>query len=96
MTAGYNRSPIVSFFELEEKEKQHVIDCYFDSAEEAEESTYVFYDRKDKNYDVIPMCYFMLTESKIWHGSFVTSNTSALVIRLSKSNDEVLIAHKYW
>lgn len=93
-TARYNRSTLISFFELSETQKQDVLG--YMELEDAEETSFVELDFINSESEAIPLSMFMLTNGGIWDGYYTITNTSAYFIKFNKSNSEALIASKYW
>lgn len=87
MTSYYNRSEIISWCELTDEQQKDVANW---CEEDIEDTSYVIL----KN-EALPLSMFMRTDG-IWNGVFVTSNTSAYVVKINKSGDEALVASKWW
>jgi hypothetical protein len=102
MTSHYYRSPIVNFYELTDGQQKTVISdyCLEDySKEDLDDMIFVF-DSEDE-LNPIPLSMFMSTQTygnkkPIFDGYFTTSNTSAYVIKIGRSNDVATVAAKYW
>jgi hypothetical protein len=86
MTYFYDRSDIVSFYELTEDQQKENISLL--DQQIAEDTSYVIL----KN-EALPLCMFMRTNSKFIHGVYVISNTSAYTVTLSRCNSEAVVAY---
>lgn len=102
MTSHYYRSPIVNFYELTDDQQKTVISdyCLEDCSEEDFEGMNLVFDSEDE-LNPIPLSMFMTTErygnkKPMFDGYFTTSNTSAYVIKIGRSNDVATVAAKYW
>lgn len=96
MTTSYNRSEIISFYELSEVQKSEVLNCYFNSEEDAEQDSFVMFDSKNGE-SALPLGMFMRTSNnKFTHGIYSTSAFDGYFLTLSKSGDACVIAHKYF
>lgn len=96
-TTTYNRSEVLNFHDLTDKQQQDVLDNYYQDREEAEQDRFVIFQAKKREYDAaLPLSQFMRTTgSKLWDGIFGTSYFSAYFIKLNKSRDGALIAEKH-
>jgi hypothetical protein len=91
MTSYYNRSEILSYFDLTNEQQEQALNDSNDE-QHAEERSYVIC-----NGELLGLDNFMrLDNSNIWHGAYGQSYFSAYFIRLNRSNNEALIAYKYW
>ena len=95
--AKYNRSEILSFYELTDKQQQDVLDCYYQDESEAENDSFVIFEAKKQDYNAaLPLSQFMRTDNnKLWDGIFGTSYFSAYFIKLSKCGTMAVVAEKY-
>ncbi len=95
----YNRSEIISYFELTDKQKQDVLDCYYQDEKEAEEDRFVIFEgnnTKPEFHAALPLSQFIRTSKpNIWDGIFGTSYFSAYFIKISKCGSEALIAERF-
>ncbi len=100
MTTSYNRSQIISFFELSEEQKQDIRNNYYDELQDAENDSYVMFDEQDGKETALPLGMFMSTNlhtmkaSNFTHGIYSTSAFDGYFITLSRRNDECIIARK--
>jgi len=96
----FNRSEVVTFFDLTERQKNDVLDCYYNDREDAENDSFVIFEAKNKEYSAaLPLSQFMRVEngkSTLWDGVFGTSYFSAYFIKLSKCGSMAVVAEKYW
>lgn len=97
MTTNYNRSEIVSFFDLSDKQKSDVIDCYYQEQSEAENDSFVIFHAKNRDNDAaLPLSMFMRTENcKHWDGVYGTSYFSAYFIKISKCGSMAVVAERF-
>lgn len=84
---NYTRTPILNWYELTE-EQQNQIDKEEDGSHE--ETNYV-----EAFNMVIGLNQFMRHDSPIWNGSMHLTNTSGLLIKLNRTNEEALIKLVY-
>lgn len=96
-TTKYNRSEIVSFFDLTERQQSDVMDCYYQEMSEAENDSFVIYEASKPEYNaVLPLSQFMRTNKpSIWDGIYGTSYFSAYFIKISKCGTSAVIAEKF-
>lgn len=68
----HNRSKVVNFYELTEKQQQDVLDCYFQEQSEAEQTQFVIFEANKPEYNAaLPLNMFMRTNKpNIWDGIF--------------------------
>jgi len=97
MRTNYNRSEVVNFYDLTEKQQQDVLDCYYQDQSDAENDSFVIFESKNKEYNAaLPLSQFMRINGKsIWDGIFGTSYFSAYFIKLSKCGSAAVIAEKF-
>jgi len=58
--AKYNRSEILSYFELSEKQQNDVLDCYYNEVSEAENDSFVIFEsNKPENNTALPLSQFI-------------------------------------
>jgi len=97
MRTNYNRSEVVNFYDLTEKQQQDVLDCYYQDQSDAENDSFVIFESKNKdNSTALPLSQFMRINGKsIWDGVFGTSYFSAYFIKLSKCGSAAVIAEKF-
>jgi len=97
MNTNYNRSEILNFWDLTEKQQQDVLDCYYQDQSDAENDSFVIFESKNKEYNAaLPLSQFMRIDGKsIWNGVFGTSYFSAYFIKLSRCGTAAVIAEKY-
>jgi hypothetical protein len=92
MTRKYNRSEVISFFELTEDQQALIIDNYYDEIEDAENDSYVLLDEETP----LPLGSFMRIENSVWSGVYGTSYFSAYYIKLSKCGTCAVVADRYF
>lgn len=83
-TAKYNRSEILSYYDLTEAEQCENIDH--------EQSNFV---RCPIDGSPLSLDMFFRLDSKIWHGIYGQSYFSAYFIRLSKCGTAAVVAYRY-
>ena len=95
-TVKYNRSEILNFFDLTEKQREDVVSCYYQDESEAENDTFVIFEAKKPEYNAaIPLSQFMrLDRPSIFDGVFGTSYFSAYFIKLSKCGTMAVVCEK--
>jgi len=94
----YNRSEILNFAELTEKQQQDVLSCYYQDTADAEQDSFVIFEsKKSAEFNAaLPLSQFMRIDGKsIWNGVFGTSYFSAYFIKLSRCGTAAVIAEKY-
>jgi hypothetical protein len=90
----YNRSEILSFYELTAEQQEDIL-CS-QEPEQAEQDRYVIFKGESKSSAALPLSMFMRTDrSKIWDGIYGTSYFSAYFIKINRSGDGALIAEKF-
>ena len=100
VTSNYNRSEILSFYDLNEDQKINVLDSM--EEEQAENDSFVIFKGK-KFIEVLPLSMFMKVnyglqvnnKPTLWDGVYSTSYFSAYFIKISKSGDMALVAEKF-
>lgn len=91
-TVHYNRSQILSYYELTEDQQLAVMNDYCLELFQAGEESFVLC-----NEHVIPLGMFTRIEnSKVWHGSYATSAFTGYLIRINRTNEFALVAMKQW
>jgi hypothetical protein len=81
MTHSFNRSPILSFYDLPDFEQAHQVYLY---GEDVKEDLYVFHDYKERQY--LPLGMFMRTSNNNFtHGIYSLTYFSCYTITLNKS-----------
>lgn len=98
MTINYNRSELYSFFDLTTDQQNEVLQDI--EAEQAEQETFVIYKHKEGN-QILPLGMFMridypVNTKGLFDGVYSKSAFSAYFIKFNNSNDEVVIADKYF
>ena len=92
----FNRSEIISYFELTDKQKSDVLDCYYNEVSEAENDSFVIFEsNKPENSAALPLSQFIRSNGKLWDGIYGTSYFSAYFIKLSKCGTMAVVAEKY-
>lgn len=96
MNTKYNRSEILSFFELTEKQQSDVMDYYYQEQSEAEQDSFVIFEALKPEYNAaLPLSQFIRTNKpNIWDGVFGTSYFTAYFIKLSKCGTGAVIAER--
>jgi hypothetical protein len=90
MTAHYNRSDIVSFYELTIEQQEEAL------------KTYDYEGIQDEQFVVcsdvaLPLSSFIrLTQNNVWHGAYGMTVWSAYFIKLDKNCSQAVVAYKYW
>jgi hypothetical protein len=96
MTRNYNRSEILSYYDLTDEQKLDATDIYFLTDEQAEADSYVLIEFKGKT-EAVPLSFFERTDgNNFTHGVFTDSYYSGYFITLSRCNTEAVIAYKYF
>ena len=96
MTTTYNRSQIYQFSELKEQQQQQIINDYGFELSDCHSNSYVIHKGK-KFTSALPLGMFMRCDkNKFTHGIYSTSAFDGYFITLNRSNDEAVIAHKYF
>jgi hypothetical protein len=91
-TLTFNRSEILSFFDLEDYQRKQVLSNYYDSEDSASEDSFVIFG---VDHEPLPLSMFMRCDSGLWDGVYSTSYFSAYFIKLNRSCDQALIAERY-
>lgn len=93
-TVRYNRSEILSYYDLTPTQQVNVVSNYYNNNEQAEQDSYVLIDDE---HSPLPLSMFMRNSyGKLWHGSYQTSNTGGYYIRINRHNDSALVVERYW
>lgn len=96
MTRNYNRSEIYSYYELTETQQKQVIEDFSMSEAEAQETSFVIIKFHGKA-DALPLSMFLHQGgNNFTHGIFSDSYFSGYFVTLNKSNDEAVVAYKYF
>lgn len=94
----YNRSEILSFFDLSEDQQAQALDSR--DQEKAEETSYVLFNYPNRT-EVLGLDMFMSfgigggKKNPIWDGYYCNCFFAAYFIKFNQSNDGVLIAERY-
>ena len=91
-TLTFNRSDILSFYDLEDYQREEVLSNYYENEEEASEDSFVIFG---VDHIPLPLSMFMRCNSSIWNGVYGTSYFSAYFIKLNRDCSQALIAEKY-
>ena len=94
MTSTYNRSEVISWHELSEKQKNDLLRSY--DLGVIEDSNFVLFTEKDGTDTALPLFNFMRTNRKFTHGIYGLTAYSCYTVTLSKSNDCAVVAYKYF
>lgn len=103
MTSSYNRSPVLSFYELNEWDRFKAIQEANDLSH-AENRQYVKHLPKgSKKPDILPLDMFMRTNDlrgicfgNIWDGVYGVTAFSGYYIKLSKCGSECVVGYRYF
>jgi hypothetical protein len=96
MTRNYNRSLILSYYDLTEEQQNEVLSNFCFERSDAEQSNYVISKFKGEEI-AVPLSVFIRTDkNNFTHGIFSESYFSGYFITLSKCNTEAVIAYKYF
>jgi hypothetical protein len=96
MTRNYNRSLILSYFELKEEQQIEVLTDFCFERSNAEQDSYIISEFKGEK-TAVPLSLFMRTDNNNFtHGIFSDSYFSGYFITLSRCNTEAVIAYKYF
>jgi hypothetical protein len=96
MTRNFNRSAIYSFHELTEEQQKQVFEDFSLELSEAEKTMYVKSNFHGK-VDALPLSMFLHQGgNNFTHGIFSDSYFSGYFVTLNKSNDEAVVAYKYF
>lgn len=86
MIVSYNRSEILSYFDLSPRHKSSLEDN-----DSAREDSYVICDD-----EVLPLSMFLHTNSTFWDGIYSTSIWSAYFIKISKCGTKAVVANRHF
>jgi len=89
----YNRSEVVSFFELTDDQQADVL-TYTD-VEDAEGAQYVIFKYVDGREEALSLSNFMRASGR-WHGIYGTSYFSAYGVILSRCGSAAVVALLTW
>jgi hypothetical protein len=89
MTTQFNRSEVLSFFDLTEDQQKDMVSAY--DTELAQESQYVTLGTQ-----ALPLFMFMNQKAGLWDGVYGTSYFSAYFIKLSRCGSMAVVAERYW
>ena len=87
LTRTYQRSAILSYFDLNE-EQQAIATDQLD--EQAEETNYVLW-----NNEPLPLSMFIRIDSKLYHGHYGLSAFSCYFIRINRTNEEATVIYAH-
>ena len=90
----YNRSEIVSFFELTDGQQADVL-TYTD-VKDAEGAQYVIFKYVDGREEALNLSNFMRADRGRWHGIYGTSYFSAYGVILSRCGSVAIVALITW
>lgn len=90
MTSGYNRSEILSFWDLSDSQQIEALNDSNDQ-QHAEERSYVEYQD-----EILPLDMFMRLEGKVWDGIYGQTAFSAYFIKLSKCGTGCVVGYRYF
>lgn len=89
----YNRSEIISFFELTDDQQADVLN--YTDIEDAEGAQYVIFKYADGTEQALSLGNFMRTSGR-WHGIYGTSYFSAFGVILSRCGSAAVVALLTW
>jgi hypothetical protein len=89
----YNRSEIISFFELTDDQQADVLN--YTDIEDAEGAQYVIFKYVDGTEEALNLSNFMQAGGR-WHGIYGTSYFSAFGVILSKCGSAATVALLTW
>ncbi len=89
----YNRSEVVSFFELTDDQQADVLN--YTDIEDAEGAQYVIFQYADGTEQALSLGNFMRAGGR-WHGIYGTSYFSAYGVILSKCGSAAIVALLTW
>lgn len=97
MPTRYNRSEVLNFYGLTEKQQNDVLNCYYTEKQDAENDSFVIFESKYAAYNAaLPLSQFMrINKPNIWDGVFGTSYFSAYFIKLSKCGSMAVVAERF-
>lgn len=90
----YNRSEIVSFFELTDHQQTDVLN--YTDIEDAEGAQYVIFKYVDGREEALSLGNFMRADRGRWHGIYGTSYFSAYGVILSRCGGAAIVALLTW
>lgn len=97
MTTSYNRTEVITFYELSEEQKKDILENHSYSEEDAEEQMYVMFDGHAGKEIALPLGVFIKTENnKFTHGIYSTSAFDGYFITFDSKFESAIIAHKYF
>jgi hypothetical protein len=94
-TTNYNRSEVLSVYDLTDEQREEYFATYYSGEENEEFSDCVLFEQKDGKKIALPLSMFMRIDSKIWDGVYGTSYFSAYFIKLSKCGTMAVVAEKF-
>jgi hypothetical protein len=89
----YNRSEVVSFFELTDDQQTDVLN--YTDIEDAEGAQYVIFKYVDGREEALSLSNFMRAGGR-WHGIYGTSYFSAYGVILSRCGGAAIVALLTW
>lgn len=93
-TTRYNRSEVLSYFDLTEEQQIEALNESNDQRH-AEERSYVEFKYPNRT-EILPLDMFMKFDNNpVWDGGYSTSAFGGYYIKFNRSSDECLIAEKY-
>lgn len=91
----YNRSSVYDFTDLSSQQQEEVIRNFGLNLDSAN-VRYVMIDNEDGTRSPLPLNMFQrFDHPKMWHGGFPQNNFGGYYVRLSRDNEEVLVAERY-
>lgn len=89
-TLIYNRSEVLSFYDLDYMNQAQLLNIY---GEDAIEYSYVEIEYLSGVREALPLSMFIKTDNKFKnHGYFTSSNTSAYCVTLSRCGSEAIVS----
>lgn len=95
MTRNFNRSAVYSFSELSEQLQEQILSDFSFENSDADSDLYVI-SKFNGEKTALPLGMFMRTGNNFTHGIYCDSYFSGYYVTFNKSNDEVVIAYKYF
>ena len=83
----YQRSQILSYFDLNEHQQRQATEQL---DEQAEEDRYVLW-----NDEPLPLCMFMRIDNKLFHGHYGLTAFSCYFIRINRTNEEATVVYAH-
>jgi hypothetical protein len=92
-TQRFNRSEVLSYFDLTPTQQVNAVSNYYQSTEEAEQDNFVLISEE---HSPLPLSMFMRQKVGLWDGVYGTSYFSAYFIKLSRCGTMAVVAERTW